>query len=277
MSVDNSPLSLVERIPNIQQNRQPDFVQVRQNKIASIDREINAREKYISLIQESKQGIKQQIQNLKESQEINLQLQAKTDTLIQLHKESRQLMQESRDILQESRDIGQRKVDILANGIKELLALRDRNDTPPVKTPEVAKTDAPIVTSSAKSSKNENVATRPEKLELSPAEKAIEKYQVVSNKPIDHLIAQREVGKVFDYVPHESVKPKDTVTLYQPNSPQIILLAAQSKVDDHVENIGIAHNKDSVKLDKAIQQLMYYSQKNIWESIVKDSLVTKLV
>ena len=197
------------------QNRQPDFVQVRQNKIASIDREINAREKYISLIQESKQGIKQQIQNLKESQEINLQLQAKTDTLIQLHKESRQLMQESRDILQESRDIGQRKVDILANGIKELLALRDRNDTPPVKTPEVAKTDAPIVTSSAKSSKNENIA-RPDKLELSPVEKAIEKYQVVSNKPIDPLIAPREVGKVC--LLYTSPSPRDRTRSRMPSS-----------------------------------------------------------
>ena len=72
ISVYNSPLSWVERIPNIQQNRQPDFVQVRQNKIASIDREINAREKYISLIQESKQGIKQQIQNLVSSLQVSL-------------------------------------------------------------------------------------------------------------------------------------------------------------------------------------------------------------
>jgi hypothetical protein len=261
ISVYNSSLSLVERVPNIQQTRQPDFVQVRQNKIASIDREINAREQYVSLL-------KQRQVKMKESQEINLQLQAKTDTLIQLHKESRALGEKKVVLIE-------KQINVLEDTNKKLLALFDRNDSPPAGKVDATKTDAPIVTSSAKSIKNENIATRPDKLELSPTEKAIEKYQVVSNKPIDPLIAPREVGKVFDYAPHESVKPKDTVTLYQPNSPQIRLLAAQSKVADHVEDV--IPSQDAVKLDRVMQQLMYYSQKNIWESIVKNSLVTKLV
>jgi len=218
---------------------------------------------------EANQQRREYIGSLEDYKKINRALYASNNELIQLNKESKAggerlitLLQESKAIDQRKIQAMQKKVDILDNTNKRLLALFDKKPTNSTKiTKELKISDTEIKTLNVKSS------TLDKQIAIATKEKA-----VLSN-PVSYIRdISKHNGKVFDYVPQTTDKPLKEV-VYKPTPAQISANVVSS-------NTQIEQHSKIVKLPTVsipMQQMLQYSQKNLWESIMNRVMASKIV
>jgi len=257
----NSALSLVRRSPFVQQNQ---TLEARRTGLV-----------------ESNQQRREYIGSLENYKVVNRELYTSNNELVQLHKEHRQLLQESKasgekliTLLQESKAINQQRIDLYRETNAKLLALFDKKPATNVDSTKASRIEAREAVEQSKVTKELKQADTEIKTlntKSSTLDKQIAvaiKEKVSLSNPVSHMNnvdTKPKIGKVFDYVPKKIA--------YQPTPAQISANVVSS-------NNQIKQHSEIAKLPTVsipMQQMLQYSQKNLWESIMSRVMASKLV
>lgn len=267
----NDRLSLLTVLPN---NNRLQQIQNTEKEIARVDREINARS--------------QQVNNIKNLIAAREKYIASNNELIALHKAQKQTLIESRDLDHKRMHLLEQQIEVIEDTNSKLRALLDRGrskSTEPVKTVKLneidhlkdkvdslAKKDVVLKEQSAKL--DDTLAKQSLKLEHveKQASKLKERVSALETTTPDKAVAKpvNSNKETSDVVNITNVKKKNTSGLASTYSPTASQIREQ-------ELLNIKRNAEDLQgLNKVLQERVYHSQRNIYESIVSNKIMKLL-
>jgi chromosome segregation ATPase len=270
-SVNDRILSLSNH--NIEQPNRVRQIENNQRQIAHIDKEIGIRTDYRNTLVESRNTHIESRNAWKNYANLLEQNIASNNELISLYKESRELdrkriglMERQITLLQESKEIGREKINILKNTNEKLQVLSDRGQGRRTVSAE-PRLQNDLDRKLTYLSKQEAVVKEQTALVDAKADKLAIKVEHTEKEIVKLEAKVNNTG--FTTPQEKAVSERDasgTCSTYKP--------FANQRLNNYVED-NTTKEKSVVDL-KALEQKVYNSQKNIYESIVS-KMIAKLV